>query len=389
MATPNPKPDIQQTVDLSVVAPFDFAGTADLSIVDGLPAPVSAPFDPRSETETRQLPGYAAEEKIGHGAYGAVWSATHASTRQRVAIKVLRSGPRQGFQREVQRILQVAEHPHIVPLVDARLENDPPFLVTPLMQGSMGGYIRQTDKPQEVESALVRLWMKQVAAALEFVHSQGIVHCDLKPDNILLDDQGNCRVCDFGQATLLGEEGSSLGTYFFMSPEQTLQSEGRSGVLPVWDIYSLGATFYFLATGVHARGSEKLRQAVSQEEDPRQRLRLYREGLLATPLTPCRQFNPGLDSELAEIIERCLHVDPQQRFHTATEVTTALSASGRRQHGSTSLYQRRVVEQMRATGLGRMLSGQLFSSADLNLVLMWLGMVLLPLTALFLAVLRK
>ena len=103
---------------------------------------------------------------------------------------------------EVQRILELSEHPFVVPLLDAQIEAQPPYLVTARMQGSLGSFMRQVGRPDAIEPSLVKVWMRQVATALLVMHQSQIVHCDLKPDNILLDDQGNCRVCDFGQAAL-------------------------------------------------------------------------------------------------------------------------------------------------------------------------------------------
>src|SRR5262245_24194533 len=93
------------------------------------------------------LTGYKVNNLIGRGSYGAVWGAMQLATGQKVALKVLRSGPRQGLHRELQRVLAVSEHPHVVQLLDARLDSTPAFLVTPLMQGSMAAYIRQGSTP--------------------------------------------------------------------------------------------------------------------------------------------------------------------------------------------------------------------------------------------------
>ena len=373
--------------------PSFFQGTQDLSVIDW--QSILPPQD--SDLSECEIPDYAVLQKIGQGSYGAVWSATQSATGQKVALKVLRSGPRQGLQRELQRILEVSEHPHVVPLMDARLENDPAFLVTPLMQGSMGGYIRQVSEEvsrssgrlaakSEVESALIRLWMSQVASALDFVHRKGIVHCDLKPDNILLDNEGNSKVCDFGQATLLGEGGSSLGTYFFMPPEQTHLATGQEArVEPTWDVYALGATFYYLATGRHARASAELRDSLCNELDPRKRLDLYREELLKTDLVPCRELNPRLDEDLATIIERCLEIEPQKRFGTAAQVVQELSVPSSARSGVTSLGLRWIGEAVRRSPLARVLLGQPVESRELTGLLIWIGVATLPVVALLMA----
>lgn len=340
---------------------------------------------PPEEPVTNNLPGYIVGDKIGQGAYGVVWAGTQTTTNQKVAIKVLRSGPRHGLHREVQRILEVSEHPYVVPLLDARLEHEPAFLVTPLMQGSMGTYIRENCKDREVESALIRVWMRQVASALDFVHTKGIVHCDLKPDNILIDNEGNSKVCDFGQATLSGEKGVSLGTFYFMPPEQTVleQDDSHAKIEPTWDIYALGATFYFLATNVFARGNHESLELLRQERDPRRRLFLYRERIASTRLVPCQELNPGLDDELAQLIDRCLQLKPSSRFQTAGEVVQALAKpiTNKRQ-GPSSLILRGESEYIRTKPISKVFLGLPLEPHELVGLLGWMLWLAVPLFAL-------
>jgi eukaryotic-like serine/threonine-protein kinase len=340
---------------------------------------------PAEDPVTNELPGYIVGEKIGQGAYGVVWAGTQTTTQQKVAIKVLRSGPRHGLHREVQRILEVSEHPYVVPLLDARLEHEPAFLVTPLMQGSMGTYMRENCKTSEVESALIRVWMRQVASALEFVHTKGIVHCDLKPDNILLDNEGNSKVCDFGQATLSGEKGASLGTFYFMPPEQTIldQDDSHAKIEPTWDIYALGATFYFLATNVLARGNPESLELLRKERDPRRRLFLYRERIASTPLVPCQELNPSLDDELAQLIDHCLQLKPKSRFQSAGEVMRALAKPiTNKRRGHSSLILRGETEYIRTKPISKVFLGLPLEAGELVGLLGWILWLAMPLFAL-------
>ncbi len=365
---------MDHTLDLTAFS-VRFGHTQDLSLLTG------GVEEAQDDMPLREVPGYRLGELIGKGAYGAIWSGIHLATGSRVAVKVLRSGPRQGLGREVRRILDVAEHPYVVPLIDAGLEHDPAFLVTPLMQGSLGGYLRQIEGPQEMHSDLVRLWMRQVAGALEYIHQKGVVHCDLKPDNILLDDQGNCRVCDFGQAALHNDGQASLGTYFFMPPQQALTSEAQ--VANHWDIYALGSTFYYLTTGQLPRCSPELKQKLASEPDPRQRLQTYASSLLQTPLTPCVQLNPQLAPDLARIIETCLELEPSRRFFSAAEVRQALTqvAAGAGSRPA-SLYLRSLGSWLRSTPLLRLLGGQPVSLPELNSLLVGGLVVVFPLATL-------
>jgi len=365
---------VDHTLDLTAFS-LRFGNTQDLSLLSGgLEETHEAP-------PLREIPGYRLGQLIGKGAYGAIWSGIHLATGSRVAVKVLRAGPRQGLGREVKRILDVAEHPYVVPLVDAGLEHDPAFLVTPLMQGSLGSYMRQIEGPQEVHSDLVRLWMRQVAGALDYIHQKGVVHCDLKPDNILLDDQGNCRVCDFGQAALHNDGEASLGTYFFMPPQQAMTAEAQ--VANQWDIYALGATFYYLTTGQYPRCNPELKRALAGEPDPRQRLALYAQSLLQIPLTPCLQLNPQLAPDLARIIETCLELQPSRRFYSAAEVRQALTqvAVGSASRPS-SLYLRSLGSWLGSTSLLRLIGGQAVSLPELNALLVGGLAVVFPLATL-------
>lgn len=315
--------EILATLDLTFGV--DLEATQDLSFQPvEMSALVGSDFSPGHEI----LP-YRLLEKIGQGAYGTVWSALHIQSGRPFALKILRSGPRQGFQREAQRFLELAENPYVVPLVDANLDHSPPFLVTPLMQGSLGSYLRQVQGAEASDQALVRIWMRQVVRALEFVHAKGIVHCDLKPDNILLDEQGNCRVCDFGQAALIEAGGGQAGTFFFMAPEQAqaLESRRQAQAQPSWDLYSLGATFYFLVTGQVARGSQDTRRRLLAEVHPRKRLTLYLQALEEEPLVACSQLRPDLDPNLSRLIDSLLRLRPEERPQSATEVRLTLSSN--------------------------------------------------------------
>ncbi|MDQ7823857.1 MAG: serine/threonine-protein kinase [Candidatus Eremiobacteraeota bacterium] len=271
-----------------------------------------------SGSSSPSIPGYELSHPIGAGSFGEVWSAVQKSTGQKVAVKILR---RRSFsdisymEREVSRLASVTEHPTIVTLIDADLTFDTPYLVTPLLPGSLAGY---RNVPMEDRGQVVK-WCEQIAKALQYVHGKGILHCDLKPGNILIDEAGNARIVDFGQARLMGEGEASLGTLWFMAPEQVrIADEAVSRQLPdvSWDIYALGATMYCLLTGFPPRVTEELRKELAAESDANQRLRKYREIISETPLKPIRRINPSVDADLAAIIEHCLEVDPSGRYDT-------------------------------------------------------------------------
>ncbi|MCA9780489.1 MAG: protein kinase, partial [Candidatus Eremiobacteraeota bacterium] len=141
------------------------------------------------------IPGYDLRDVLGTGAFGQVYRGTQKSTGQTVAVKVLFT-VNEGLREEVRRLSQVADHPNIVTLVDANLDHDPPYLVTPYLPGSLQE--RVPASPNEANIMLVTQWFESSARALQFVHARGMLHCDLKPANILLGEDEQPRLVDFG-----------------------------------------------------------------------------------------------------------------------------------------------------------------------------------------------
>jgi len=255
------------------------------------------------------LPGYELKVTLGEGSFGQVWSGVQQSTGQTVAIKILLQTS-QELQREVGLLREVAEHPHVVGLIDANLSHQPPFLVMPLLQHSLSRVVgRAQDHPRVALDTLV-LWLEQAAGALQYVHNRGLLHCDLKPGNLLIDANQNLRVADFGQARQQHDQEIRLGTLFYMPWEQSqLKLPSTS-----WDIYALGATFYHLMTGRLPRSDRGLQEQLSQLGSTREVLEVYAREMRAQPLLAPRQLNPEVDGDLSAILEHCLEVEPQRRY---------------------------------------------------------------------------
>lgn len=264
--------------------------------------------------------GYRLEERVGVGSFGEVWAAVQVRTGQRCAVKVLSQLPGldwRYFRQEVERLQEVAEHPHVVTLLDADLEGQPPYYVMPLLRH---GSLAQLAARPSVEQ--VAVWLKEIAGALQFTHDKGLLHCDLKPSNVLLDEQGRTRLVDFGQARLREAASGVLGTLGFMAPEQ---AEPKAVPSVRWDIYSLGATAYFLLTGELPRLSQDdMTSLRSEARGSSDRIALYRGLLAAAPLVPIRKLNPAVDPELAFIVERCLENQPERRTGNAAEIIVDL-----------------------------------------------------------------
>ncbi|MGE0488750.1 MAG: WD40 repeat domain-containing serine/threonine protein kinase [Vulcanimicrobiota bacterium] len=257
------------------------------------------------------LPGYRLEGLLGRGAFGQVYRGVQQSTGQPVAIKVLSGRPEAltQWQREVERLSRVSEHPNIVTLLDARLDHEPPYLVTPLLSASLEERVPEADIEQVV------LWFWQIAQALQAVHGRGILHCDLKPSNILLGEEGQARVVDFGKAVELEGDAVRLGTFWYMPPEQAqLPSESVQAPDVAWDVYALGATIYRLLTGRPPRADQQARARLGETEPAHEKMALYRSLLKASELVSVTRFNPQVDRCLAAIVERCLELSPERRY---------------------------------------------------------------------------
>lgn len=284
-----------------------------------------------------QLPGYELPHALGEGSFGAVWGGTQLRTGQPVAVKVLlrTGGLNLGFfAAELDRLIQVAEHPHIVSVLDADLSHRPPFFV---MSWVKGGSLAKRGKCSLPEALR---WLEQLAEALCFTHDKGLIHCDLKPSNLLLDESENLRVADFGQSRSLRLEEGALGTIGFMAPEQSRLGTEERGATPNvrWDVYAAGATFYWLLTGQTPRILESDRQSLSElGSSTTERLAAYRELLHKRRMVPIRELRAEVDQDLAELVEHMLEVDPDQRTASFREVLEDLR---RRRQGEPLLCRR-------------------------------------------------
>jgi serine/threonine protein kinase len=262
-----------------------------------------------------RLEGYEFVEPLGRGTFGEVWLATHLRTNQKVAVKMLR--PDCGLdwrylENELARLRTLGEHPNIVTLLDADLSCDTPYFVMPHLTG--GSLKEQIGK---AEPAQVREWFAQAASALGFSHERGLLHCDLKPSNILLDGESRVRLVDFGQSTTISEDSDAqLGSLGFMPPEQI-----REGARPStsWDIYALGASIYQLLTGVPPRLPTDYANYLQSARSVQERLDEYSK-MLEAKVTPIWELLPELDREFGAIVMAALRRDPEERIASARQI---------------------------------------------------------------------
>lgn len=270
-----------------------------------------------------EVPGYKPERFLGAGAYGQVWVAVDINTGRRVAIKFYthRGGLDWALlSREVERLAMLFADRYVVQLVEVAWDSDPPYFVMEYLErGSLAD--RLADGPLEAAEAVELV--REVAIGLVHAHGKGILHCDLKPANVLLDQDGKPRLADFGQSRLSHEQTPSLGTLFYMAPEQAdLQAMPDAR----WDVYALGALLYATLTGGPPYRDERAIEQIQEASGLAEQLARYREWIEHSPVPRAHRRVRGVDRELAEIVSRCLAVDPHKRFANPQSVVDALRA---------------------------------------------------------------
>ncbi len=268
-------------------------------------------------------PGYPAERFLGAGAYGQVWVAVDGNTGRRVAIKFYNH--RGGLDwsllsREVERLALLFADRYVVQLVDVGWDADPPYYVMEYLgYGSLADRLEHGPLPAGEAIDLFR----EVAIGLVHAHGKGILHCDLKPANVLLDQDGKPRLADFGQSRLSHEQVPALGTLFYMAPEQAdLEAIPDAR----WDVYALGALLHCMLTGSPPYRDSRLIAQMQEAGGLEEQLARYRHWIRSAPRPKLYRNVPAVDHELSEIVNRCLAVSPHKRFPNPQAVLDALHA---------------------------------------------------------------
>ena len=267
----------------------------------------------------KSIAGYTFEKRLGQGGAGVVWLATQDG--ESFAIKVLHRGgdatQRDRFELEGELLLEL-EHPNLVRAIEYGVDDDQQYLVLEYVEGTPIAPIDAASPELATQhgDALVRLirQFEQAALALDYLHQNGIVHRDVKPENILIDKFGNARLVDLGVARVVTAEtmtldGELLGTAYYLSPEQAMGS-GRSQVDARSDLYSLGVALYFCLTGRHPFSGENYAEI----------LQAIILGKFPTP----QELVPSLARDLQNIVLKCLERDPRRRYSSARELADEL-----------------------------------------------------------------
>jgi hypothetical protein len=276
-----------------------------------------------------QVTGYTIEKFLGSGAYGEVWVGVDQNTGRQVAIKFYThrgSVDWSLLSREVEKLVYLSADRYVVQLLDVGWDANPPYYVMDFIEnGSLNDRIER-DGPMPVKDA-VELF-REVAIGLVHAHDKGVLHCDLKPANVLLDVDDKPRLADFGQSRLTHEQAPSLGTLFYMAPEQ---ADLNAVPDARWDVYALGSLFFTAAVGEPPYRSDQAIAQLDVSENLRDRLQRYREIIQSSPRPTAHRALPGLDRAMADIIDRCLAASPASRFNNVQEVLNSLRDRDKRQ----------------------------------------------------------
>ncbi|MBT4819830.1 MAG: serine/threonine protein kinase [Lentisphaerae bacterium] len=290
----------------------------------GAPSPLQSSSSPlassgRVRTGT-QLGKYTLGEKLGQGSLGTVWRSEHPDLGIPVAVKVLHANVLEHSEEHIQRFLREARtaalinHPSVVRIYDAGVDQGLHFLVMEFIEGgTVGQLLHDAGGKLPVERAL-EITMA-VASALEAAAEYGVVHRDIKPDNIVLDGKGAPKLADLGLAKqITGSEmdsvtatGIGLGTPLYIAPEQAM---GGTPVDTRADIYSLGAMLYHMVTAHPPFSGGTMFRII--------------DGHLHEPVMDPRERNPGLPEALSQLICRMLEKSPADRYQTASELKADL-----------------------------------------------------------------
>jgi serine/threonine-protein kinase len=256
--------------------------------------------------------GYELREEIGRGGMGVVYKAVQPILGRTVALKLLRVGDPGVADRLLAEARAAArlDHPGIVPIFEVGSHDGRPFLAMAFVAGeTLAARARRGPLPCREAARIVR----EVAAAVQHAHEQGVIHRDLKPANILLTPEGRPKVTDFGLAKRSGEatlstDGQVLGTPAYMPPEFAAGQAVQAG--PAADVYGVGAVFYALLTGrapFHGETPLETIRRVAYDDPP-----------------PPRRTNPLVDRPAEAICLRCLEKDPRHRYASAAALADDL-----------------------------------------------------------------
>ena len=272
----------------------------------------------KDSIKVRKVGKYILQKELGRGSIGKVWLSFHSGLGIPVAVKTLKPHLIEEDPEFLERFIQegrlavTLHHKNIVRIFDAGKSGEIYYLVMELLEGRNVLEIIEEDGAFDADKVLQIACA--VTEALIEAHEHGVIHRDIKPDNIIITEEGKIKLADLGLAKKIDDEfsstmvGSAIGTPNYMPPEQALNSrdaDARS------DIYALGATLYHMITGTVPFGGDSCMAVMmkhSQEE-----------------LEPPQLRKPGLPGSICEVITKMMEKDPSKRFSSCEKLLETLN----------------------------------------------------------------
>jgi len=281
------------------------------STSDPFPVSMSANSKPSPESDLGKLGRFELQRRLGHGGFGVVYLAYDPQLDRQVALKVpsFDSGDKKRIRRFLDEAKSAArlQHPNIVPVYDSGFADNRHYIAAGYVDGST-----LSDRMKNDRSDLVTLmqWVRDLARALDYAHAEEIVHRDVKPDNVMIDQRGRPQLMDFGLAKRIDQDssvttdGSLLGTPAYMAPEQArgdIEQIGKHS-----DQYSLGVVLYEMLCG----------------HRPFEGSPLMIVGLVGADTEPTapRKVDAGIPKDLEAICLKAMAVRPADRYATTGEL---------------------------------------------------------------------
>jgi len=279
-------------------------------------------MNPLQLVEGAMVAAYRLDRRLGAGGMGEVWSATHSVSTRRVALKFVKSNPSDGpedegelrtrFLREA-RAAVLVRHPNVIDVHDVfEADEHTPVMVMDLLEGE--SLRDKLDREETLPIERVAEWMLPVVSAVGTAHARGVIHRDLKPDNIFIAHEG-VRVLDFGIAKLVGDcagdlrtiSGIMLGTLSYMPLEQALAEEIDARV----DVYALGVILYECLSGSLPVDAPNIG--------------LFAQRMFTEEIVPLHRRAPHVPRDVCDLVHRMLVRNRDERLDDLREVMAVLA----------------------------------------------------------------